>query len=277
MITIVFGKPGSGKTAFLAAEAAQYLNGSDLCYEAHQECLNEVRRLNGEGFCFGLPEHAPVYSNFPLTVQCGYKKYCGSYYIDGFHMGFRNDSVPVVSMLPGSKIFLSEAQRYYNSRKSKDLPDWVSRYFEEHRHYGLDIMLDVQRPGLIDVNIRDITERFIEIEKIEQERNKDGQVVSTSFFVKLFADWKFVESYLANDVKCYEQAVVTKPFNVFDYYESKSYYRNFLPEKDFDYRPHIALSDVEKDVELAQLMYRQTAPEGFYEKRGERADKRVKR
>ena len=132
MITIVFGKPGSGKTAFLAAEAAQYLNGSDLCYEAHQECLNEVRRLNGEGFCFGLPEHAPVYSNFPLTVQCGYKKYCGSYYIDGFHMGFRNDSVPVVSVLPGSKIFLSEAQRYYNSRKSKDLPDWVSRYFEEN-------------------------------------------------------------------------------------------------------------------------------------------------
>lgn len=277
MITVVFGKPGSGKTAYLAATAAAYLNGSANDYTLTKSCRNEVSSLIDAGMKLTLPEHAPVYSNFALTVRCGYGRYNGSYYIDGFHMGFQNDFVPVIAVLPGSKIFLSEAQRYYNSRKSKDLPDWVSRFYEEHRHYGLDIYLDVQRPGLIDVNIRDIAGRFIEIEKLSQKKDKDGKVVSTDFRVKEFEDWKFVDKYINSDEKSYITKDESFPYNVFDFYESQSYYRNFLPETDFDYIPHVALDDVEKDIRLSQLMYRQTAPPGFYaEKRGSNADRRTK-
>ncbi|MCM1533400.1 MAG: zonular occludens toxin domain-containing protein [Corallococcus sp.] len=264
MITIVFGKPGCGKTAFLTANAAQYLNGSAMDGELYDGCCEEVSKLNAEGFRFELPKHSPVYSNYPITVQNGANSYVGSYYVDGFHLGFENSDVEVFCVLPGSKIFLAEAQRYYNSRKSKDLPDWVSRFYEEHRHFGLDIMLDVQRPGLIDVNIRELAERFVEIEQIVQRRDKNGYVSGTEFYCKVFEDWKFVDRYLNGSADNFEKRIYSFDFDVFEYYQSTSYYRNFLPSDGFDYIEHFALENVEKDVERAKLMYRQTPPTGFY-------------
>lgn len=264
MITIVFGKPGCGKTAFLTANAAQYLNGSALDGELYDDCVEELQQLNSEGFKFELPQHSPVYSNYPITVQSGVNEYAGSFYIDGFHMGFENNDVDTFNVLPVSKIFLAEAQRYYNSRKSKDLPDWVSRFFEEHRHFGLDIMLDVQRPGLIDVNIRELAEEFIEVEQITQRKDEYGYITETDFYCKVFNDWKFVDKYLSGAADLYEKRIYAFDFNVFEYYQSKSYYRNFLPSSGFDYIEHVALEEVEKDVELAKLMYRQTPPKGFY-------------
>lgn len=264
MITIIFGKPGAGKTAYMAALATEYLNGSTKCFEAQENCIQTVTELQQQGFAFKLPNRAPVYTNFNLCVQCGYKEFIGSYYVDGFHLGFTNDYVEIINVLPGSKIFLSEAQRYYNSRKSKDLPDWVSRFYEEHRHYDLDIFLDVQRPGLIDVNIRDIAGKFVEIEQLTQSIDKDGNVTGTTFYVKEFDDWKHVDSYITSDTKNYQKKAIPFNFNVFDNYQSKSYYRNFLPANDFDYIEHVALENVAQDVELAKVMYSQTAPDGFY-------------
>ena len=264
MITIIFGKPGAGKTAYMAALATEYLNCSARCYDATTECIHAVTALKEQGFDFQQPDRAPVYTNFNLCVQSGYKEYIGSYYVDGFHLGFANDYVEIINVLPGAKIFLSEAQRYYNSRKSKDLPDWVSRYFEEHRHYDLDIYLDVQRPGLIDVNIRDIAGKFVEIEQLTQSADKDGKITGTTFYIKEFDDWKHVESYITSDVQHFTKKVVPFNFNVFDNYQSKSYYRNFLPATDFDYIEHVALENVEQDVKLAKEMYSQTAPPGFY-------------
>lgn len=264
MITIVFGKPGCGKTAFLTANAAQYLNGSALAGELYDDCVEELQQLNSEGFKFELPPHGPVYSNYPIAAQSGVNEYTGSFYIDGFHMGFENNDVETFNVLPRSKLFLAEAQRYYNSRKSKDLPDWVSRFFEEHRHFGLDIMLDVQRPGLIDVNIRELAEEFIEVEQITQRKDEYGYITETDFYCKVFNDWKFVDKYLSGAADLYEKRIYAFDFNVFEYYQSESYYRNFLPSSGFDYIDHVALEEVEKDVELAKLMYRQTPPKGFY-------------
>ena len=258
MITIVFGKPGVGKTAFLCAMAVLYLNGQELSQQFYLDCCNELASLG-----YPAPMHAPVYSNFSISVTTGHKEKVGSYYIDGFHLGFENDYVDVMPVFPRSKIFLSEAQRYYNSRKSKDLPDWISRYFEEHRHFGLDIMLDVQRPGLIDVNIRDITGQFIEVESVQTDV-VDGVVKSTTFVYKEFDDWKFVDKYLTSDVECYERKTLTVPFNVFDCYQSQSYYNNFLPEGDFWELPHVEYLDVDDSIDLSKFMYKQTPPEGFY-------------
>ena len=156
MITIVFGKPGMGKTAYLTADAVEYMRSSPAQNDLLRGCRDQVAALNAAGANFALPMTAPVYSNYPITVGRGTLPPVSSYYIDGFRLGFPNDDLRTLSVLPGARIYLSEAQRYYNSRRSKDLPDWVSRYYEEHRHFGLEIYLDVQRPGLIDANIREI-------------------------------------------------------------------------------------------------------------------------
>lgn len=43
MITIVFGKPGSGKTAYLTADAVRYMNGSAECLALLEQSRAEVQ------------------------------------------------------------------------------------------------------------------------------------------------------------------------------------------------------------------------------------------
>ena len=290
MITIVFAPPGHGKTAYLTVNAEGFLNRGPISQELYESTCAYVESLNAEGFNYTLPEHAPVYSNYWIGARSGWNEITESYYIDGFHMGFPNKYVPVFNVYPGSKIFLSEAQRYYNSRNSAYFPEWVSRYFEEHRHFDLDIWLDVQRPALIDVNIRDIAERFVEILEVRLQRCETAvdRHWQTVFEVVIYNSYADVEA--GNGV----QDTQVFDVNVFECYESQSYFRSFLPsavdveslddakvekfvrEKllppgDFHRIKHVSLVDVEKDLMLKKFMYPQTAPKNYHVKRSSKA------
>lgn len=263
MITIVFGKPGCGKTAYMTADAVKYMNGSKDCLDLLDVCRSQCG-------VFAPPELSPVYSNYPITVQHGYRKCRVSYYVDGFRLGLDNDSLGVFHVPPCSKIYLAEAQRYYNSRNSRDFPEWVSRFFEEHRHFGLDIMLDVQRPGLIDVNIRELCERFVEVLELKHDVDGVGNIKATTFVYREFSDWKYVDKYLASGDDS-NSKVVQERFegNVFDHYESRSYFNVFLPSEDsgFNYIVH-SVGDEDIQRQYAWQFYPQTAPEGFYPVKG---------
>lgn len=270
MITIVFGKPGTGKTAYLTADAVDHMRPSAASIELLQSCADQVHALNAAGACFELPQYPPVYSNYPITVNRGTLEPLSSYYIDGFRLGFPNDGVETLPVLPGARIYLSEAQRYYNSRLSKDLPDWVSRFYEEHRHFGLDITLDVQRPGLIDVNIRDLCNCFVEVQRLVHKTDSIGNILSTKFELRLFDDWKFVERYLSSGDDCYTKSDREFVGNVFDHYQSRSYFNQFVPAGgQFSLLRHsdIAGFDIIEDAQRAQEYYPQSAPDGFYGRR----------
>ena len=72
MITIVFGKPRAGKTAFMVADAVRFMNYSQDMYDLQQSCISQVQSFSDEEKRFSIPEWAPV----------------ESYYIDGFHIVF---------------------------------------------------------------------------------------------------------------------------------------------------------------------------------------------
>ena len=289
MITIVFAEPGRGKTAYLTCNAATFLNRGPISQELYESTCAYVESLNAEGFNYSLPDHAPVYTNYRVGVSSGWNEITESYYVDGFHLGFPNKYLPVFNVYPGSKIFLSEAQRYYNSRMSTYFPEWVSRWFEEHRHFDLDIWLDVQRPALIDINIRDIAERFVQILQVRLQRcetaaDRHWQTVFDTVVYNSYAD---VES--GNGTPTTE----VLDFNVFEYYESQSYFRSFLPSAvdvetlddaegenfvrkllapgDFHRIKHVGLADVENNLLLKQFMYRQTPPKKYFVKRSSAA------
>ena len=267
MITIVFGKPGAGKTAYMTADAVKYMNGSEQCLELLKASQAQVLK-SGD---FSTPPFSPVYSNYRITAQHSYNKLRVSFYVDGFRLGFDNENLAVFHLPPCSRIYLAEAQRYYNSRQSRDFPEWVSRFFEEHRHFGLDIMMDVQRPGLIDVNIRELCERFVEMLKLEHELDKSGNIVATTFIYREFDDWKAVEKYLAGDLKVGILCKERFEGNVFDHFESRSYFNVFLPpgNGDFNYIVH-PIGDADVEREYAWQFYPQTAPEGFYPSKGKK-------
>lgn len=268
MITIVFGKPGMGKTAYLTADAVEHMRSSQEQHELLRDCRDQVAALNASGAAFELPIFAPVYSNYPITVRRGTLPPISSYYVDGFRLGFENDDMAVLSVLPGARIYLSEAQRYYNSRRSKDLPDWVSRFFEEHRHFGLNIFLDVQRPGLIDANIREICGSLIEIVGLRHDTDPCGNVLSTTFSLRSFEDWKYVDRYVTSGEKCYEETERRFVGNVFSCYQSCSYYKQFVPGSHgaFSMITHAEITgrDTLEDADLARDYYPQSAPDGFY-------------
>ena len=166
MITTVFGKPGVGKTAFLAYQLqnlyfTQGLNLLDECRDKiNAENLNREHLLT-------LPTQPPIFSDFGVKFLVDYEEEYEPYYINGYYFGMQNKNMQTQFLPPCSKLFLSEGQRYFDSRKSKTFPAFVSAAFEMHRHYGLDIWIDVQRPKLIDANIRELCKKFIEVIKIE--------------------------------------------------------------------------------------------------------------
>lgn len=266
MINIVFGKPGAGKTAFMVSQALEYLIPGIKSRELLNASRHDVEAVNTLGYNFPLPPDPPVYSNFPIRAHVGYERYAESYYIDGFHLGFPNPDVKVLSVFPHSVIFLSEAQRYYNSRKSKDLPDWVSRWYEEHRHADLTVWLDVQRPGLIDLNIRELCGRFIEIEGMENIPDERGTIIANKFSVKEFGSWAHVDKYLSNGTTDNaERKTYIYHGNVFEAYVSRCYFNQFVPKTtDYARLKHKFSDDGVTQTEIGRELYSQLPPKGFY-------------
>ena len=275
MITIVFGKPRVGKTAFMVANMTPYLNRSFEDLDLFQRCCSEVRSINASGdFDFVLPKHSPVYTNFKTCFQVGYKKYIGSYYLDGFHFGKENSFVPVEPVLPCGKIFFSESQIYYDS-SHKQLPRWVSGQFEQHGHFDLDIWLDTQRPVFIHKNIRALVNRFVGIEDMHNFTDAMGNIIASRWTYKEFTDWTDAERYVENGD---DSKGVTRTFdfigNVFEHYESQCYRELFIPTKrQFSMDQHIQGVQNGKDLELLKNMYSQTAPKNYWP---DEIDKKIK-
>lgn len=266
MIFVVFAKPRVGKTAFLTANMAPYLNRSTDGLELHQRCCDEVQSINASGsFKFELPRHAPVYTDFKNCFQVGYKRYESSYYIDGFHLGHENKYVDVFPVLPCSKVFLTEAQRYYDSSHQK-LPRWISGFYEEHGHFDLDIWMDTQRPILIHKNIRELVNYFIYVESMHNFTDKSGNIVASRWELKYFDDWKYAEDFIdSGDTKHCESKTFDYVGNVFEHYESRCYRDQFIPtKKQFSMVQHIQGVTNEKELEYSKQMYPQSAPDNYW-------------
>ncbi len=267
MITHVVGKTRVGKTAFLVADMTQYMNRSISDLELYQRCCEEVLSINANGdFGFALPAQSPVYSNFKTCFQVGYNQYVGSYYMDGFHMGVENEFVDTLPVLPCSRIYLSEAQRYYDSNHTGGIPEWVSRFFEEHGHFDLDILLDSQRPILVHKNIRELIHRFVYVENMHNFTDKMGNIVASRWTYKEFDDWKYVESFIDNgDTRHCETKTLDYLGNVFEHYESKCYRAQFIPvRRQFSMQQHMYGARDDDELLAMKFRYSQTAPENYW-------------
>lgn len=265
MITVIFGEPGAGKTAYLTALALKYLGNTKEAYDLKRNCIQQVRSFNEQGFNYSIPDRSPVYSNYPVSAHVGYKKYIDSYYIDGFHMGMENEFVPIIPLLPGSKVFLTEVQRYYNSRLVGELPAWVSHFFEEHRHYYLDLFLDLQRLSLLDLSIRGIAGRIVQVVGVQHKTDYIGNVLESEFTLREWHDTSSAEAFINNNnLENYELIKEKFSVNVFEAYKSRSFFDAFLPKEDFMLLDHVGNVVNGVDLNFVKAIYRQTAPYGYY-------------
>ncbi len=269
MITIIFAPPRTGKTCFLTHIARETAFDRSRNHAMQSEIL--LKQSNGFDCLKTVPVHC-VSANYDLRLhKFGYRPRFNRR-INPFRLGFVNSFVQTHFTLPYECICITEAQKYLNSRMSMYFPEWQSRWYEQHGHNDLDIWLDTQRPLLIDVNIRELSQ-FVEIVKLDKRYDGFGRVRSLKWHIRHIDNSGLFDKYMASgktDKSCYTESTVTADYNVFDCYDSQSCKPKFYAghfDEDFDYSPAVPCSDdlsgyikylEENDDEL---------PSGFYRKR----------
>lgn len=244
MITIIFGAPGTGKTSLnthFLHELYKTRGRALLAFSRGR--IAELNKNRQEPLT--PPLKPPIFANYKVSFKTAYEKSFEPYFLNPYYWGLPNEAMTSQSLPPGSKVFISEAQRYYNSRKSATLPDWVSRLFEMHRHYGIDIWLDVQRANLIDLNIKEICKLFIEVREMRHEKDYAGRILRTSFLCRAFDCWRDLEQYMETGAQTFRNVSYTHEGNIFRCFDSFSYFEEFLPrDGDFDYLPFLSRAEI---------------------------------
>ena len=180
MITIIFAPPRTGKTCFLTHIANTAAFDRERNTAMRREIL--LKRQSGFGGLQTIPPHC-VSANYDIVMRkFGYSPRL-SRRINPFRLGYANDFVQTHFNLPYECICITEAQKYLNSRMSMYFPDWQSRWYEQHGHNNLDIWLDTQRPLLIDVNVRELSQ-FIEIMGLKLKHDGFGRVRSLTWTIR---------------------------------------------------------------------------------------------
>lgn len=127
MITVVVGRPGMGKTAFLVGEIVR------------------------------LARKHQVYTNIEVTFPAWDKR--------GKNV-HRIDSLDDIVKLEHGKIVLDEVQTYLNSRNWDKLDIRFQLLLQQHRKRGLDIIGATQSIRRADVVFRELVQVFYEVRKI---------------------------------------------------------------------------------------------------------------
>lgn len=229
MITIICGKPRVGKTALNTHFALQSLlkDGSRRL----KRCVAEINSFNTERRSNKLliPDKPPIYTNYDANFKIGYKKSISPIWVNPFYIGLPNDNMPVQFILPYGELHITEGQRYWDSRESASLPDHVSRWFETHGHFFLDIYIDVQRAKLIDKNIRALANKIIEVQRMVHVRDAYGRILRTMWYCREFASSAEYETYADGGYAPYKTTHYVHEGNIFDSYNSRSCKGGFVP------------------------------------------------
>ncbi|MGN0817780.1 MAG: zonular occludens toxin domain-containing protein [Candidatus Coproplasma sp.] len=266
MITVIFGVPGAGKSSLLTAMLIQlYKSKGRALKESTCKRINELNKKRA--FPLTFPTEPPIFSDFCVKVKVDYEKYYSPYYINGYYFGMPNNGKATQYLPPNSKVFLSEVQRYYNSRKSANFPEHVSRLFEMHRHINFDIYMDIQRIMLVDSNIRELCKHYIEVQKKEHCYDDMGRVIGVTWYCREFFNQVNVEQYLKTGIADFKETTYTYDGDIYKCYDSNNHESDFIPEdiegKDFDYLPFLDKKEIKKLSPEKAKFYSQLEPPEF--------------
>jgi hypothetical protein len=260
MITIICGKPGSGKTSFLAAKAVESMtSGASARLSA---CHNEIYLLNEGGFNLSYPENHITYTDFPVVSDVrGYPR------LPSFDISLSRFSLPTdedtednrpMFIPPYSVVFFDEAARVLNSRDWQDLAASMRVRFETHRHVGLDIYMTVHNGVEIDKCLRILADKVIELQGVRIRREKKFnrvRVVSIIWEALVFDDISHYSAYLDNPLKKRLAYSVSYSFDgdIFSCYDSYAFYVNHYRnnyDRDFEMVESVFVDKTVSDIKL---------------------------
>lgn len=244
-ITIICGKPRVGKTALNTCFAIweMQVNGATRL----QRSKEKIEVLNAK-YKSGLtaPATPPIYTNYAARFNIGYKQYVEPYRVNPACLCLENEEIPVQYIAPYGELHVTEGQDYWNSRDSAKFPRYVSMWFETHGHFNLDIYIDVQRAKLIDLNIRKLATKIIEVRKMVHTVDARNKILRTAWYCKEFANTQDYETYDSGGYAPYITTRYVYEGNIFENYDSRSCEGDFVPKGglNFSYLKHLTDSEI---------------------------------
>lgn len=228
MIRIFCGKPGAGKTSLMTY--FKILTMTVMRFELLQQSIAIISQLNAGGYNFNLPTEHVTYSNYWTRSIGKFIQKFDDYELDGTDFGLYDPEHSTKLVPPGAQLFFMEAQSFLNSRASMKFRESVSRAYELHRHWWLDIYLDCQRATLIDLNIRELCGELIEVLEMNTKEDSLGSIIECRWKCHVFKDSASYEAYInAGKPKGdFEEKEFVFSGNIFECYESRNNSALFL-------------------------------------------------
>lgn len=261
MITCVYAPPKFGKSLKLAFLFNLFV------YDKERTKLAKEKLIERINLGYPLNEYLNyrhfVFSNISfVSRRFGYSPIISNPF-NPFEFGLPNKKFTTRFFPEYSVLIVDEAQKYLNSRKK--LNEYTSRAYETSGHMHYDLYLATQRPGLIDLNVRELITRFIDIRKAEFITNEFGQVLKTIIHTVEHDNCYAVEKYIesgrvtpSGETKTYEfEGDLRRSYNAFEYAES--FYNGF-----HDKETKFESSNELTREEVVRSDY--VVPNGYYEK-----------
>ena len=266
-LNLVVGNKGTGKTSYLVYRAwlAYFVDG-ELIKRRSTELIQQINKEYGLNLT--PPPDVPIFTSPKLKMKfiVGWYKYFEPFLINPYYIGTNDNSgKPIMFTPPGSIFFIPELQRVLNSRKSASFPDRLSQWFEESRQWDIEFWGDGQRGHLMDKNFREITDKIVEMQGVENKDDKIGEVVKTIWHCREFESLKAYEAYLNKDARSYQELTYEFEGNIFEFYDSKQCKEDYIPPKgvDFKYLKHLSHKEVLKLPEEEAAIYSLEEPKWF--------------
>lgn len=230
-VTLILGIPGAGKTSLMSCmlKSIYKTQGRRLL----QKCNDVITRLNkNRKTPFKFPTQPPIYTDvttYKVKFKVGYDKWFEPYIINPYYLGVGKKKKDVQFLLPYGQIFIPEMQKYTDSRQGQTFPKKLKRLFEIRRHFNLDIYMDGHRGHFIDLKVRAMCDRIIEIQSQEHETDVLGRITRTVWNVREFNGYKAYEEYTDHNGTDYTEKTYAYDGNIFKTYDSFGCEDEFVP------------------------------------------------
>lgn len=273
MIIFIVGLPRRGKTSWLQRKIEEIYN--ERRHELWRLCCKELDRQNeGREIQLEYPGRyvPPIYAPIDMGVRFRVKRneYYEPFVLNPYQLSPTNTDVPAQYFLPYGQLFIPEAQKYFNSRQHQTLDSGVYRLFETHGHNNLDIYMDCHVGGFIDLRIRSLVDRVIEVVNQTHLYDGLGGIIKTVWHCKEFDCIQDYDEYFRNhDVKKYRETTYEYEGDIREHYNGHGCRGELTPPEGQQYSMLKPLSATEiKALPEDKAIYYSTAePEGFRRKK----------
>lgn len=191
-------------------------------------------------------------ANFGFEIKIGYKKSFSPYYIDPYYFKLpnkgnvdekdkKNKTRKTMPVVPSAVLFFQEMDDVYDSSVKKPLAATVKGLYNKRRHWDLDIWIELHRSMALNVAIRDVGSRFLEIQSKKSDKDSAGRTIRTTWIYREFTNWRDVETYLAMPVnnparkKLYVEKTFVNEGDIFKCYDCENCAEEFIPDENDDF------------------------------------------